>query len=215
MPAAGPTSGDAPRSVWAPWGGRAVLPTHDHDIAATVLMRPPSARAGLRSILLGGCAMRPIPSCPGSPGCARLRSAGEVVRFSAPCGQVPRAAWARLGRFRPGVVSAWSARPPEQGHLTNYPYVFPQVSPLSTSQDRTPNAGVGSGASPVGVGTWRGFSPSPSGARQVRLRVQLAGQSRLAPCPPQVIEQPRRDRQAPRECVQCDVEGQRDAVVQE
>lgn len=43
----------------------------------------------------------------------------------------------------PSVVSVWSARTPERGRRTNYAHVVPQVSALSTDQDRTPKAGVG------------------------------------------------------------------------
>lgn len=42
------------------------------------------------------------------------------------------------------VVSVWSARSSELGHRPNDPHVVPQVSDLSTGQDRTPKADVGS-----------------------------------------------------------------------
>lgn len=52
------------------------------------------------------------------------------------------------------MVSVWSVRPPERGHSTNYRHVVPQVRALSTIQDRTPKAGVGSSNHDVAVVTY-------------------------------------------------------------
>ena len=71
------------------------------------------------------------------------------------------------------VVSPWSAPTPDRCHPANYPHVVPQVRALSTDQDRTPKAGVGSSNLPRRTGvpphrlcrTRRACRRRPSGSR--------------------------------------------------
>lgn len=78
-------------------------------------------------------------------GTARLRARAAVWRQTTACGS-------GLTHRDRSVVSAWSASTPERGHHANYPHVFPQVSALSTDQDRTPKAGVATSNLPTRTG---------------------------------------------------------------